>query len=369
MASFENSVVVAKNLNFDMNSPKPHLGIVNAAGKIPIGTGNSFPTPEILAGSLTSPDSSITFGYSSPNITAIVNTAVLTDLHTARFIVSVGGSSNGANYTSIATALTAAVAAGGHQTIFIQPGTYTENLTLRANINLTAYACDSETPNVTIVGKATATSAGTCTLSGINLQTNGDYVLELTGANSPQIRLIDCYLNLTNANGIHITGTGASVIMYRCNGDCAANTYFIATAGGVKAYYCVLGSGNNTTVNSTFANSDLELDYTYFACPITTSGTGSVGFFKAQIICTNTTALTHGGSGNSLAMETRFESGSASAISIGSTLSVIHSSVFSTNANAITGAGTLLYGMIVFYGSGASSTVNTVTQTALAILI
>jgi len=72
MAGFENDVMVAKNLNFDETAAKPHLGIINAAGKLPIGTGNSFPTPEILAGSLTSPDSSITFGYSSPNITATV---------------------------------------------------------------------------------------------------------------------------------------------------------------------------------------------------------------------------------------------------------------------------------------------------------
>jgi hypothetical protein len=72
MASFENSVVVAKNLNFDMAAAKPHLGVINAAGKIPIGTGNVFPTPEILGGILTSPDNSITFGYSSPNITAVV---------------------------------------------------------------------------------------------------------------------------------------------------------------------------------------------------------------------------------------------------------------------------------------------------------
>lgn len=72
MAGFENDVGVMKNLNFDQAAAKPHLGVINAAGKIPIGTGNSFPTPEILGGILTSPDNSITFGYSSPNITAVV---------------------------------------------------------------------------------------------------------------------------------------------------------------------------------------------------------------------------------------------------------------------------------------------------------
>ncbi len=72
MAGFENDVMLAKNLNFDEAAAKPHLGIINAAGKFPIGTGNTFPTPEILAGSLISSDGSITFGYNSPNITAQV---------------------------------------------------------------------------------------------------------------------------------------------------------------------------------------------------------------------------------------------------------------------------------------------------------
>ena len=69
MAGFENGVMVAKNINFDEAASKPHLGIINAAGELPIGTGNSSPTPEILAGSITSPLGTITIGYSSPNIT------------------------------------------------------------------------------------------------------------------------------------------------------------------------------------------------------------------------------------------------------------------------------------------------------------
>lgn len=69
MAGFENDVMVSKNINFDGFAAKPHLGIINAAGKLPIGTGNTSPTPEILAGSITSPLGTLTIGYSSPNIT------------------------------------------------------------------------------------------------------------------------------------------------------------------------------------------------------------------------------------------------------------------------------------------------------------
>lgn len=77
MAGFENDVMLGKNLNFDPVAPKPHLGIINAAGKIPIGTGNVQPIPEILGGSITSPDGSLTIGYSSPNITIVANSGVV----------------------------------------------------------------------------------------------------------------------------------------------------------------------------------------------------------------------------------------------------------------------------------------------------
>lgn len=77
MAGFENQVMLANNVNFDQTAAKPHLGIINAAGKLPIGTGNTFPTPEILGGSLTSPSNSITIGYASPNITLDVNNAIV----------------------------------------------------------------------------------------------------------------------------------------------------------------------------------------------------------------------------------------------------------------------------------------------------
>ena len=64
---------MCKNINFDTAASKPHLGIITSGGQLPIGTGNTSPTPEILAGSITSPDFSLDIGYSSPNITAQIN--------------------------------------------------------------------------------------------------------------------------------------------------------------------------------------------------------------------------------------------------------------------------------------------------------
>src|SRR6185369_10362256 len=115
------------------------------------------------------------------NNTTISATGAQNDYHVARYIVSAAGSADGANYTSISLAYAAAVATGQPQTVFIQPGTYTENITLSANVNLAAFDCDALTPSVTILGKLTATFAGSCSISGIKLKTNADFCLAVTG--------------------------------------------------------------------------------------------------------------------------------------------------------------------------------------------
>ena len=100
-----------------------------------------------------------------PQTGAVIVSTIQPDLHVARFIVSAGGAADGANYTTLASAYAAAVAAGAPQTIFIQPGTYIENITLSAGINIAAFECDAMTPNVTIVGTLTATYSGNCSIS------------------------------------------------------------------------------------------------------------------------------------------------------------------------------------------------------------
>lgn len=273
--------------------------------------------------------------------------------------------------TAIAQAVSDGVSASNPKNIYIKPknGGYTENLTLVDGINLIGFGSSffSGVCTTKIIGKITMTVTGNASVNNLVLQTNGDYVVEVTGSNVLNVILNNCYINATNANAIHCTNANAGVQLFGCQGNCSTNTYFIATGGSQNVYNCTLAGV--TTTASTIANASLSINYSVFNAPITTSGTGSIALYYSQIINTNTTCLTHGGSGSSVVIGCRFESGSASAISIGATLAVMQSSVFSTNTNAITGAGTLQYALIAFYGSSASSSVNTSTLTPLATLI
>lgn len=64
MAGFDNEVLNA--INWDFRGVTPVVAQVTAQGQLPIGTGGS---PSIEVGTLTSPNGSVTIGYSSPNIT------------------------------------------------------------------------------------------------------------------------------------------------------------------------------------------------------------------------------------------------------------------------------------------------------------
>ena len=81
----------------------------------------------------------------------------------------------------------------------------------------------------------------------------------------------------------------------------------------------------------------------------------------STIFCSpiNQIALTAGGSGNHDSSHGTFTSGTASAISVGDNLSLGYAIVNSGNTNAITGAGVLRLGIIIFTGS--SNLVNTTT--------
>lgn len=275
-------------------------------------------------------------------------------------------------FSTIAAAIAAAVSG---QTIFIRPGTYTENLTLKAGVNLTAFEADSSlngSGHVIISGNATMTTAGSVTLTGIQLQTNAAAFLTVSGSAASIVNLNNCYLNCTNSTGIIFSSSSSSALIniFRCNGNLGTTgigLYTSTSPGSMVFEYCYF---NNTGISVTASNTSVGVVFFIYSTAdiaFSTSGTGS--FLASHSILnigviSDTTALTTSGTSiiNSV-MTSTVSTGAASAVSVGAgtIVTMSNTTIESNNTNAITGAGTLLYGLLSF--TGTSSLINTTTQT------
>jgi hypothetical protein len=78
-------------------------------------------------------------------------------------------------YPTIQSAINAAVLNGGNATIYIRPGTYTEDLTLSSTVNLEGV----DNTLVTLIGTHTPPSSGTLTITRIGLESSTDILSSL----------------------------------------------------------------------------------------------------------------------------------------------------------------------------------------------
>lgn len=416
MAGSKNDVTVAKNADFSQaGAPNATSGEANGLitnGQLWIGsTAINAGSTHINVGTLTSPSGTLSIGYSSPNITVDLsggsvgvdsfatqggtspvfptaaglvnlsgnnvandgyaawsvgsaNTVTINSYGHSRWVVnSVAGLGT---HTTIASALTSA---SSGDDIFITPGTYTENLTLKAGVNLIAYLGDQLTPSVTIIGKLSYSSAGSVSISNIKLQTNSDNFLAITGSAASIVYLDNCYLNCSNNTGISYTTSNVSAALYvmNCSGNIATNgtTMFTCTGNGFILFtYCYLVNTGNSSTASSSSGAAMYFDWSNISFPVSCSS-GSTIIANFSIIDSspsNTTAITTAGTETSTISQCEIVSGTASAISIGAgtTVKAITNRIECSNTNAVTGAGTFKGGANTF--SGTSSLVNTTTQ-------
>lgn len=266
-------------------------------------------------------------------------------------------------YSTLASAMAAASAG---DTIFIRTSV-TEDVTLTAGVNIVGWPVSGSTSAPTITGKLTLSSAGICTISGIHLVTNGDYFLVTSGAVAASVTLDKCFLDCTNFSGINQSATSGSVRLQNCSSDLGTTgiALFTSSAGTFQMSNCpVMGNSGGSTTASTKSAGTLFCQTTGWTHPLSTSGTCAIQIQQAYFLTSNTTSITHNGSGTtSFIFDSIIDSGSASAISIGASADVLvhNDRIVSSNTNAITGSGSIKYGGLVFNGS--SSTINTTSQT------
>lgn len=272
-------------------------------------------------------------------------------------------------HTTLTAAMTAATTG---TTIFVRDGTYTENIIGKAGVNIIAYTANLlndyiVSPNVTIVGKYSASFVGDAQISGICFKTNGDYCVQVTGSSATTLEFNECHFIGSDFSIVNQTSVPSRIKLINCNAvlDFNAAAFFVSTAGGIKLF------GGNWAVNvsttaSTFANSALTL-YTveFFNSPIICSGTGIFEAFSSTMRANNLTFLTTTGTGAHSLLDCNIDSGTASVLSLGAgtTATVSQCAIHSQNANVFTGAGAIQYGGCNFWGVGFSTTTNVVTET------
>lgn len=276
-------------------------------------------------------------------------------------------------HSTITAALADAVAGDD---IFIRASStaYTENLTLKTDVNLCAFTCDSGSytdagaSNVTISGTLSATFIGNCVISGIRLQTNSAACLSVTGTNPTNVLLLNCMVNATSATAIVMsTNTGAQVECQSCTGNLGSTFGFFALSSGSNRLLidnsAFLNNSGTTTASTMSGTSSLVVRNSTFQNAVTTSNTAGV-LFQNSVIA-GALVLNATGGGDTI-QNCVISAGSASGISIGAgaTAAVEQSTINSSNTNAITGAGTLNYFGLSFDGS--SSSINTTTKVQLS---
>jgi hypothetical protein len=322
MGGFENDVMVAKNMNFDEAAAKPHNGIINAAGKLPIGTGNSSPIPEILAGSLTSPLGTLSIGYASPNITldisggaqavehltgdtggqlnpdashnfnlfgqAAGSTTVFDTIGSgstisfenrawlSRYVVDTSTTvGTRGTYSTLQAAITQAIAdgiTGVGATIYIRNCTISETITFSTAsailyiIGTSAMGEQSSTNGPTFSGSFTNSGSGNITFANLNI--TGTLTNSSTGNITVNNSIVAATLVNSNASG-----------NLNCT-QCFCSSITGTLSGGQMSFtYCGMSGGTITLSNA----ASLAFLYSVFSGTIAGTTSGSVSFNNSYI--------------------------------------------------------------------------------------
>lgn len=268
------------------------------------------------------------------------------------------------DFTTIQAAINAA---SSGQTIFIRPGSYVENLALKAGVILFSFGT-----NVVVTGKCTFSSAGSVVINGLSLVTNSDYLLSVTGSSASVVTLVNCFLSCSNNTGINFTSSSSSaeILLKNCTtnlGTTGISLFTSTSPGEISISQCNLNNSGSSTTASSTSSGTVAIFGSSINIMFSTSGTGVFGIQNCQtdVSFINSTFLTTAGTGFSNINFSTISSGTASCISIGSgtTVACYTLNVNSSNAHVLTGAGTLSYAFISFDGS--SSGHNVTTETAV----
>jgi len=269
------------------------------------------------------------------------------------------GPSGQAGYTTIQAGLNAANSAGGG-IVFVQPGTYTENLTLFDNTQIVGAVGLGDLGALVIDGIHTPPTSGSFILRNCKLQ-SATHIFNSAAAGTSSIFIIDVAVDVTNGYVFNLPNwtSAASFGAFDIGEIGSTNDGWVNNTGGATVFMTNITMGAGSS-NSMITSGFVELYNCVVQCPVDFQ-TGSNGLVAGGSVFENTVTFS-----NNSTLEiynSVFDTGAAQALiynsSANSSLSTV--SINSSNNPSIggTGAGTLQLTGISFLND--SNTAGTLT--------
>jgi len=245
------------------------------------------------------------------------------------------GSTESAGYATIQAAVTAANSAGGG-IVVVQPGDYTENLTLYDGVHITGLTFADAGGGVNITGVHTPPVSGGFTFNNVRL-ISATNIFQSSAAGTAHLVLGNAEVFVTNGYTFNLPNWTGKLESFDVNAAVGTNDGYVNNTGGaeVDLFEVSVGSG---TANAMIVSGSTIASGANIYCPINFV-TGSTFQLDSGVFGGTVTFLNNstGAISNS-----RFDTGLAPAVVMSSTATVrvSNSIISSDNDPVIDGAGT-----------------------------
>ncbi len=242
-----------------------------------------------------------------------------------------------AEFQTIQAGLDAATAAGGG-IVYVQPGTYTENLTLFGDTGIVGTPGNSAASTVgntvVITGTHTPPTTGSFTFKNVELISATD-ILSSAAAGSAPIIIANSFVAITDGYIFNMVNWTGTLVLFNV-GDASTDNGVVTNSGGAACFFvtATIGNGSGKTMNTSGLVTFQELDV---RCPWNAMTGTILECFYASFLSTVTLSNDTTGTFDLC----RFRSGALTPLTMSSSADVeLLNSVIDTSSNpAIAGAG------------------------------
>lgn len=237
--------------------------------------------------------------------------------------------------------------ASSGETIGIRPGTYTENFTLKSNVNIYALGIGGNSAgDVLVEGKITIGTCERCLIKGIRFTNNGDVILEDTGSSTDSINFSFCtFLSDGSNNMFESSNTSKNFFFYQCVINSGAGSKVVNSSGGGFTFrHCIMNAGASTI--STLSAGAVNFYSCIGVFPFQTTGTANFTMGFSTQSTSNQMCIDHQGAAQAIMQVNSLRTnGTAVAINVGAAAAIISTGLDINTANPtpITGSGTFNY--------------------------